>query len=58
VYQAHAHACLKMATQTTNEEDAAALLTVAEAWLRLAVEADEMPALGADSNAPSTSTRQ
>lgn len=56
VYRGHAQACLAMA-ERMNPQDAAMLLKIAEAWLQLAEEAGEAPALHTIGSSP-TGTRQ
>ena len=56
IYRGHAQACLEMA-ERMNAQDAAALLKIAEAWLKLAEEALEAPS-PLWTNSPSTDTRQ
>jgi hypothetical protein len=56
VYRGHAKVCLEIA-ERMNPQDAAMLLKLAEAWLKLAEEAVEAPSpLWA--HPPSTGTRQ
>jgi hypothetical protein len=56
VYRGHAQACLAMA-ERMDSQDAAMLLKIAEAWLKLAEEELAAPA-PLWSHSPSTSSRQ
>ena len=56
VYRGHAQACLQMAERMT-QQDAAMLLKIAEAWLKLAEEELEAPS-PLWTHSPSTDSRQ
>jgi hypothetical protein len=56
VYRRHAQACVEMA-ERMSPQDAASLLKIAEAWLKLAEEAIDAPS-PLWTHSPSTDTRQ